>query len=85
MDPTKSSMLYLYDLPKGRVTSTLIAQVLKQYSGYILKEPAQFIERPLPNGLPSPFATCICKIEPSQISSVAEKIKYFQIEFSEGD
>ena len=85
MDPTKSSLLFLYDLPKSRVTSNLIAQVIKQYSGYILREPAQFIDRPLPNGLPSSFSTCICKIDPSQLSSVAEKMKYFQIEFSEGD
>ena len=77
VEQIRQSVLYLYDLPVGRVTSVMIADVIKRYTGYVLKDPVQFHQRMLPNGLVSPFCTAFCKIDPSQLAMVAAKMKYF--------
>ncbi len=38
MIDNKASLLYLYDLPKDRVTSVLIASILKEKANYVLQE-----------------------------------------------
>ena len=61
-------MLYLYDLPKDRVTSVQIAKILREKAEYELQEPVEFRDcRVLPNGLPSDFQYGICKIEASKL------------------
>ena len=43
-------MLYLYELPKDRVTSVQIAKILREKADYDLQEPVQFRDcRVLPN------------------------------------
>ena len=75
-------LIYLYDLPKGLVTSVKIASIIKQKCGYELTEPVQLREaRPHPlTGLASPFMTGIIKVDPNEHSKVAKAIKYFDIE-----
>ena len=75
---TKQQLLYLYDLPKDRVTSVQVAKVIRERTGYDLQEPVQFRDnRPLPNGLPSDFQYGICKIDINNLPQVAQAVKYF--------
>ena len=76
----------MYELPKDRVTSVLIASIIKEKANYQLTEPVQFRDcRPLPNGLPSDFKYGICKIESNSLDAVAKAIKYFSIDMGEVD
>jgi hypothetical protein len=74
----KPQLLYLYDLPKDRVTSVQIAKIIREKSGYDLQEPVQFRDsRPLPNGLPSDFQWGICKVDHANLPQVSQAVKYF--------
>ena len=68
------SLLYLYDLPKEKVTSTQIATKIKELTGYEIADPQ--IRRD-PN---KPFYTAIIKInDPEKFKQVALTMKYFDI------
>lgn len=74
----QKQLLYLYDLPKDRVTSVQISKIIREKAGYDLQEPVQFRDcRPLPNGLPSPFQYGICKVDIASLPQVAQAVKYF--------
>lgn len=77
----KQQLLYLYDLPKDRVTSVQIAKIIREKAGYELQEPVQFRDnRPLPNGLPSDFQYGICKVDIASLPQVAQAVKYFTMD-----
>ena len=81
MIDNKTSLLYLYELPKERVTSVLIASIIKEKANYQLLEPVQFRDcRPLPNGMPSTFQYALCKIDSDKLEAVAKAMKYFTID-----
>jgi len=83
IDP-KTQILYLYDLPKERVTSVQIAKIIRERANYELQEPVQFRDcRVLPNGLPSDFQYGICKIDNASLPAVAEAMKYFTMDLSQ--
>ena len=76
--------IYLYDLPKDIVTSVKIAKIIKDACNYDLQEPVQFRDyRPLASGLPSPFSYGIIKVDQTQLLTIANAIKYFEI--TDGD
>ena len=70
------TLLFLYDLPKDKVTSNVIASIIKEKGKYDLVEPPQI--RRDPN---KPFYTAIVKInDPEKFKEVASAMKYFEIE-----
>jgi len=74
----KQQLLYLYDLPKDRVTSVQVSKIIREKSGYDLQEPVQFRDnRPLPNGLPSDFQYGICRVDIANLPQVVQAVKYF--------
>jgi len=73
--PTDKSLLYLYDLPKGEVTSVQITTKIKDLTGYELTEPPQIRRQ-----AERLFYTAIVKInDPEKFKEISEKIKYFDI------
>ena len=79
-------LIYLYDLPRGIVTSVKISQVVKDLANYDLQEPVTFREyKPNPITGIRPL-TCygIIKVENSKLHSVASAIKYFEVTDGEG-
>ena len=70
------TLLYLYDLPKERTTSTVLASKIKELTKCDLNEPAQI--RRDPN---KPFYTAIVKInEMDKFKEVCQAMKYFEID-----
>jgi hypothetical protein len=70
------TLLYLYDLPKESVTSTALANKIKELAKVEINEPPQI--RRDPN---KPFYTAIVKInEQDKFKEVCQAMKYFKID-----
>lgn len=71
-----SNIIYLYDLPNKSFTSTSLAKVIKEQTGYNLEHQPQV--RRDPN---KPFYTAVIKIDnPEKFVEVAKKLRYFSLE-----
>ncbi|CDW85840.1 polyadenylate-binding protein [Stylonychia lemnae] len=79
MNDRKQPLLYLYDLPKDKTTSVLIASILKEQANYEISEAPQ-IKRVQDR----PFYTAIVKInDPNRYDEICQKLKFFQIDNKE--
>jgi hypothetical protein len=77
--PTKripdTNIIYFYDLPKSSYTSTRLAEIIKDKTGYILEHMPQ-----VHRDIGKPFYWAILKIEnPDKFDEVAQKLRYFSL------
>ena len=80
----QNQYIYLYDLPKSRVTSIMISKIIKEMAGYELQDPVQFKDyrqRPQATGSEQDFCWGIIKVDPNQVQQVSKLIKYFYIDY----
>lgn len=77
----------MYNLPKAHTTSVKVAEIMKKYADYDLKDPVQLKDyRPNVNtGLASPYVKGIIKIDPADLPAVAAKLKYYEFRDNEGN
>jgi polyadenylate-binding protein len=59
---TQQNILFLYDLPPHQVTSTQIAQLVKELTGHDLEHQPQ-----IRRDLSRPFYTAVIKIDDSEV------------------
>lgn len=70
------NLLYLYDLPKENTTSTKLAMIFKEQSGYDLEARPQ-----INKNVTRPFYSGIINIrDRKQFETVCEKMRYFEID-----
>jgi len=69
------NILFVYDLPKSIITSTLLASKIKDLTGYEIKEPPQIRRNP-----DRPFYNAMIKISDDKFKEVSQKLKHFYIE-----
>ena len=73
---TSNNLIFLYELPKETVTSNLIAEKIKELTGYELTEKPQIRRTIL-----APFYTGIVKIaDHNKFKEICDKIKYFELD-----
>jgi len=71
-----TNIIYLYDLSSKNYTSTALAKVIKDLTGYNLEHMPQVRRDP-----GKPFYTAVIKIDnPDTFIEVAQKLRYFQLE-----
>lgn len=71
-----TNIIYLYDLPNKSYTSTSLAKVIKEKTGYNLENMPQ-----VRRDAGKPFYTAVIKIEnPDKFLEVAQKLRYFTLE-----
>ena len=71
-----TNIIYLYDLPNKTFTSTALAKVIKEQTGYNLEHMPQVRRDP-----GKPFYTAVIKIDnPDKFLEVSQKLRYFQLE-----
>jgi polyadenylate-binding protein len=76
MQQQSNNLLFLYDLPKDKVTGVAIAKVFKEKANYDLPEPPQ-----IKRHFEKIFYTAIVKInDPARFQEIAKAMKYFKIE-----
>ena len=70
-------LIYLYDLPKDKITCNMIAHTFKEKSGIILDAN----QKPqIKRDLTKPFFTAMVSIkDPKKFSEACEKMKYFEV------
>jgi hypothetical protein len=68
------NLIYLYDMPKGLVTSVKIHKIIKDLTGYDMQEPVQFREcKPhFLTGMQSPYWNGIIKVDNSEAKRIAD-------------
>jgi hypothetical protein len=72
----ETNIIYLYDLPHKSYTSTQLAKVIKETTGYNLEQMPQVRRDP-----GKPFYTAVIKIEnPDKFHEVASKLRFFTLE-----
>jgi hypothetical protein len=72
----ETKVIYLYDLPKQITTSTQLAKLIKEQTGYTLEHQPQV--RRDPN---RPFYSAMIKIDnPDKFHEVAAKLRFFTLE-----
>jgi hypothetical protein len=72
----ETNIIYLYDLPHKSYTSTQLAKVIKEQTGYNLEHMPQVRRDP-----GKPFYTAVIKIEnPDKFHDVAQKLRFFTLE-----
>ncbi len=68
-----TNIIYLYDLPNKTFTSTALAKVIKDKTGYNLEHMPQVRRDP-----GKPFYTAVIKIDnPDKFLEVSQKLRYF--------
>jgi hypothetical protein len=71
-----TNIIYLYDLSSKSYTSTALAKVIKDLTGYNLEHMPQVRRDP-----GKPFYTAVIKIDnPDKFIEVSQKLRYFQLE-----
>lgn len=75
---TDKNILFVYDLPKSIISSTLLASRIKEITGYEIKEPPQIRRNP-----DRPFYSAILKISDDKFKEVTQKLKHFYIDQGE--
>jgi len=80
MQPTKkfpeTNFIYLYDLPQKAYTSTHLAKVIKEQTGYDLEHMPQVRRDP-----GKPFYSAVIKIDnPDKFQEVSQKLRFFQLD-----
>ena len=71
-----TNIIYLYDLPQNSYTSTQLAKVIKDLTGYNLESMPQVRRDPA-----KPFYTAIIKIDnPDKFHDVVQKLRFFTLE-----
>lgn len=71
-----TNIIYLYDLSSKNFTSTALAKVIKDLTGYSLEHMPQVRRDPS-----KPFYTAVIKIDnPDKFVEVAQKLRYFSLE-----
>ena len=73
----QNQIIYLYDLPKSRVTSILISKIIKELASYELQDPVQFKD----SKREQDFCWGIIKVDTNFVQQVSKEIKYFSIDF----
>lgn len=74
MDPQQ--LIYLYDLPKDKITCTMISRIFQEKSGVILDSKPQ-----IKRDLTRPFCSAMVSIKDTkQFNEACEKMRYFDIE-----
>ncbi len=71
-----TNIIYLYDLPVKSYTSTALAKVIKEKTGYNLEQMPQ-----VRRDAGKPFYTAVIKIEnPDKFLEGSQKLRYFTLE-----
>lgn len=72
----ETNIIYLYDLPQKSYTSTQLAKVIREQTGYDLKDMPQVRRDP-----GKPFYSAVIKIDnPEKFLEVAQKLRFFTLE-----
>ena len=75
-DGPSSNLIYLYDLPKGDISSTKIAMIFKEQAGIVLEQRPQ-----IRKDITKPFYSGIVSIkDPVQFDIACQKMKYFDVD-----
>jgi len=71
----QSNLIYFYDLPQGEFTSTQLAKIIKDKTGYDIERQPQ-----VRRDFNKPFYTAVVKInDNSKFTEVCKALRYFDI------